>query len=68
MRNFTLKKKSLSLVAISSLLTLTVVSVPTVARAADPACQTAAGVTTCVGTTSDNAKYMMMVPANYNGT
>ncbi len=68
MRTFTLKKKSLSLVAISSLLALTVVSVPTVARAADPACQTAAGVTTCVGTTSDNAKYMMMVPANYNGT
>jgi pimeloyl-ACP methyl ester carboxylesterase len=68
MRTFTVKKKALSLVAITSLLTLTVVAVPTVARAADPACQTAAGVTTCVGTTSDNAKYMMMVPANYNGT
>jgi pimeloyl-ACP methyl ester carboxylesterase len=67
MRNFKFKR-SLTLVAVSSLLSLTVVSIPTAARAADPACTTANFVTTCVGTTSDAAPYMMMVPANFNGT
>ncbi|MGA1116846.1 MAG: hypothetical protein ACO3T6_00440, partial [Candidatus Nanopelagicaceae bacterium] len=59
-------KRSITLVAASSLLSLTVVSVPTVARAADPACSTANFVTTCLGATSDTAPYMMMVPANFN--
>jgi len=67
MRNFKFKR-SLTLVAVSSLLSLTVVSIPTVARAADPACQTANFVTQCVGTTSDSAPYLMLVPANFNGT
>jgi pimeloyl-ACP methyl ester carboxylesterase len=66
MRNFKLKR-SLTLVAASSLLSLTVVSIPTVAQAA-PSCTTANFVTTCVGATSDTAPYMMMVPANFNGT
>ena len=67
MKNLTMKK-ALSLVAVSSLLSLTVVSIPTVARAADPACTTANYVTSCVGVTSDTAPYSMMVPANFNGT
>jgi len=67
MRNFKFKR-SLTLVAVSSLLSLTVFSIPTVARAADPACQTANFVTQCVGTTSDSAPYLMLVPANFNGT
>ncbi|MFM1937383.1 MAG: hypothetical protein RLZZ320_241, partial [Actinomycetota bacterium] len=67
MRNFKFKR-SLTLVAASSLLSLTVVSIPTAARAADPACTTANFVTTCVGATSDTAPYMMIVPANFNGT
>ena len=67
MRNFKFKR-SLSLVAVSSLLSLTVVSIPTTARAADPACTTANFVTTCVGVTTDTAPYQMMVPANFNGT
>jgi len=67
MRTFKFKR-SLTLVAVSSLLSLTVVSIPTVARAADPACQTANFVTQCVGTTSDSAPYLMLVPANFNGT
>ena len=67
MRNFKLKR-SVTLVAVSSLLSLTVVSIPTAARAADPACATANFVTTCVGATTDTAPYMMMVPANFNGT
>ena len=67
MRNFKFKR-SLTLVAVSSLLSLTVVSIPTAARAADPACTTANFVTTCTGATSDAAPYMMIVPANFNGT
>jgi len=67
MRNFKFKR-SLTLVAVSSLLSLTVVSIPTAARAADPACTTANFVTTCVGATSDTAPYSMIVPANFNGT
>jgi len=66
MRNFKLKR-SLTLVAASSMLSLTVVSIPTVAQAA-PVCTTANFVTTCVGATTDTAPYMMMVPANFNGT
>ena len=66
MRNFKLKR-SLTLVAASSMLSLTVVSIPTVAQAT-PACTTANFVTTCLGATSDTAPYMMMVPANFNGT
>ena len=67
MRNFKFNR-SLTLVAVSSLLSLTVVSIPTAARAADPACTTANFVTSCVGVTSDTAPYSMMVPANFNGT
>jgi pimeloyl-ACP methyl ester carboxylesterase len=67
MRNLKFKR-SLTLVAASSLLSLTVVSIPTAARAADPACTTANFVTSCVGVTSDTAPYSMMVPANFNGT
>ena len=66
MRNFKFKR-SLTLVAASSLLSLTVVSIPTAAQAT-PVCTTANFVTTCVGATSDTAPYSMMVPANFNGT
>jgi pimeloyl-ACP methyl ester carboxylesterase len=62
-------KKFLSAVAITSLLSALVIFVPTTARAnTAPACTTALGVQTCVGATSDGAKYMMMVPLNFNGT
>ncbi len=67
MRTFKFKR-SLTLVAVSSLLSITVVSIPTAARAADPACTTANFVTTCLGATSDTAPYMLMTPANFNGT
>ena len=66
MRNFKFKR-SLTLVAVSSLLSLTVVSIPTAAQAT-PVCTTANFVTSCVGATSDTAPYSMMVPANFNGT
>ena len=67
MKNFKFKR-SLTLIAVSSLLSITVVSIPTAARAADPACTTANFVTTCLGATTDTAPYMLMTPANFNGT
>jgi pimeloyl-ACP methyl ester carboxylesterase len=66
MRIFKLKR-SIAFAAVSSLLSLTVVSIPTAAQAT-PACTTANFVTTCVGATTDTAPYSMMVPANFNGT
>jgi len=66
MKNFKFKR-SLTLVAVSSLLSITVVSIPTVAQAA-PACTTANYVTTCLGATTDTAPYMLITPANFNGT
>ncbi len=66
MRNSKLKR-SIAFAAVSSLLSLTVVSIPTAAQAT-PACTTANFVTTCVGATTDTAPYSMMVPANFNGT
>ena len=66
MRTFKFKR-SLTLVAVSSLLSITVVSIPTAAQAT-PVCTTASGVTTCLGATSDTAPYMLMTPANFNGT
>jgi pimeloyl-ACP methyl ester carboxylesterase len=66
MRNFKFKR-SLTLIAVSSLLSITVVSIPTVAQAA-PACTTANYVTTCLGATTDTAPYMLITPANFNGT
>jgi len=66
MRTFKFKR-SLTLVAVSSLLSITVVSIPTAAQAT-PVCTTANFVTTCVGVTTDTAPYSMLVPANFNGT
>jgi len=61
MKNFKFKR-SLTLIAVSSLLSITVVSIPTVAQAA-PACTTANYVTTCLGATTDTAPYMLITPA-----
>ncbi len=66
MRTFKFKR-SLTLVAVSSLLSITVVSIPTAAQAT-PVCTTASSVTTCLGATSDSAPYMLITPANFNGT
>jgi pimeloyl-ACP methyl ester carboxylesterase len=66
MRNFKFKR-SLTLIAATSLLSITIVSIPTVAQAA-PACDGKSPVQTCGGATSDGAPYAMMVPANFNGT
>jgi len=66
MKNFKFKR-SLTLIAVTSLLSITVVSIPTAAQAA-PACTTANYVTTCLGATTDTAPYMLITPANFNGT
>jgi pimeloyl-ACP methyl ester carboxylesterase len=66
MRNFKFKR-SLTLVAGTALVTSLLVAAPTVASA-NPVCTTASGVTTCLGATSDAASYMLMTPANFNGT
>ena len=66
MRTFKFKR-SLTLVAVSSLLSITVVSIPTAAQAT-PVCTTTGTVTTCTGATSDKALYTIKVPAKYNGT
>jgi pimeloyl-ACP methyl ester carboxylesterase len=60
--------KKISILAASALVTLSLAVLPSAARAADPACVTANFVTTCQGVTSDTAPYVMMVPANFNGT
>jgi pimeloyl-ACP methyl ester carboxylesterase len=66
MRNFKFKR-SLTLVAGAALAASLLVAAPTVASA-NPVCTTASGVTTCLGATSDTAPYMLMTPANFNGT
>ncbi len=60
--------KKISILAIGALASLAFTAMPTVARAADPACATVSFVTTCQGATSDGAAYVMQVPANFNGT
>ncbi|MEI6215974.1 MAG: alpha/beta fold hydrolase [Actinomycetes bacterium] len=61
-------RKKISLLAVSALASIAFTAMPTVARAADPACATVSFVTTCQGATSDGAAYVMQVPANFNGT
>lgn len=62
-----LKNKLSALAVVGALISLSI-SVAPAARAADPVCSTANFVETCLGKTSDGAAYMMMVPANFNGT
>ena len=66
MRNFKFKR-SLTLIAGAALTASLLVAAPTVASA-NPVCTTAGGVTTCLGATTDTAPYMLMTPANFNGT
>lgn len=64
-----MKLKKLGAVLVSLALTsLTLVALPTAAKASAPLCATAGGVTSCQGVTSDGAKYAMQVPLNFNGT
>ena len=61
-----IKKRLVALASAAALITGVTAVVP--AQAADPACTTAAYVTTCLGATSDTAPYMFITTAAFNGT
>lgn len=64
----TKKSRFVALLAATALTAGVVVAVPTAAQAADPKCQVASYVKTCVGATSDGAPYTFVSAANFNGT
>jgi pimeloyl-ACP methyl ester carboxylesterase len=66
MSNNSIKKRLVALASAAALITGVTAVVP--AQAADPACTTAAYVTTCLGATSDTAPYMFITTAAFNGT
>lgn len=69
MRNSTqLKKRFFAIASALAITTTALVAVPTVARAADPACTNKVVYTECVGATSDGAAYVIQVPARFSGT
>lgn len=47
---------------------MTMVALPSAARAADPSCTNLVVITQCVGATSDGAPYVVQVPAKFTGT
>ena len=61
------KQRFIALLSATALATGIIVSIPVAANAA-PACDGKSPIQSCVGVTSDGAPYMMMVPANFDGT
>ena len=61
------KQRLIALLSATALATGIIVSIPVAANAA-PACDGKSPIQSCVGVTSDGAPYMMMVPANFDGT
>ncbi|NQW65154.1 MAG: hypothetical protein HQ452_03940, partial [Actinobacteria bacterium] len=69
MKNLMSKKnKVIAFLASTSLVTMTMVALPSAARAADPSCTDLVVITQCVGATSDGAPYVVQVPAKFTGT
>lgn len=69
MKNLMSKKnKVIAFLASTSLVTMTMVALPSAARAADPSCTNLVVITQCVGATSDGAPYVVQVPAKFTGT
>lgn len=62
------KTRFLSTLSAAALASMMVVAIPSVAHAAGPLCDGKVPITSCQGTTSDSAPYVMQVPANFNGT
>ena len=62
------KNKVIAFLASTSLVTMTMVALPSAARAADPSCTNLVVITQCVGATSDGAPYVVQVPAKFTGT
>ena len=69
MKNLMSKKnKVIAFLASTSLVTMTMVALPSAARAADPSCTDLVVITQCVGATTDGAGYVVQVPAKFTGT
>lgn len=62
------KNKVIAFLASTSLVTMTMVALPSAAHAADPSCTNLVVITQCVGATSDGAPYVVQVPAKFTGT
>jgi pimeloyl-ACP methyl ester carboxylesterase len=62
------KSRFLAALSSATLVAAVVIAVPAHAAAVGPICDKKVPVQTCQGTTSDGAPYVMMVPANFNGT
>ena len=68
MRISTTKSRFLAVLSSASLVAAVVIATPSHAAAVGPICDKKVPVQTCQGMTSDGAPYVMMVPANFNGT
>ena len=68
MRISTTKSRFLAVLSSAALVATVVVATPAHAAAVGPICDGKVPVQTCQGTTSDGAPFVMMVPANFNGT
>ena len=62
------KSRFLAVLSSAALVATVVVATPAHAAAVGPICDGKVPVQTCQGTTSDGAPFVMMVPANFNGT
>lgn len=63
-----LSLKVKAFVATATLVGAVIATAPAHAAAVGPVCDKAVPIQKCVGTTSDGAPYVMVVPANFNGT
>ena len=68
MRISSTKSRFLALLSSASLVATVIIAAPANAAAVGPICDKKVPVQTCQGMTSDGAPYVMMVPANFNGT
>ena len=68
MRISTTKSRFLAVLSSAALVATVVVATPAHAAAVGPICDGKVPVQTCQGTTTDGAPFVMMVPANFNGT
>ncbi|MEN9687019.1 MAG: hypothetical protein RL381_31 [Actinomycetota bacterium] len=68
MRISSTKSRIIAALSSATLVAAVVVAAPVHAAAVGPLCDKKVPVQTCQGTTSDGAPYVMMVPANFNGT
>ena len=68
MRISSTKSRFIAALSSATLVAAVVIATPAHAAAVGPICDKKVPVQTCQGMTSDGAPYVMMVPANFNGT